>query len=104
MIPHPQQQLVLDSTARYRVVSTGRRWGKTSLLMEAVRSHESTFIFPDYRMMKAATRGTKPVFDNLIEGEILRMGTIPRRLGFVCIDEPAFMHPDILRIILNALA
>jgi len=37
MIPHPTQNQVIESNARFRVLCCGRRWGKTTLAVEEMK-------------------------------------------------------------------
>lgn len=72
--PHPGQQKVLDSDARFRIVACGRRWGKTKLAAHEI--FEETFngddplnwwVAPSYRI---ADTGFKMVKGLIPEGWI----------------------------------
>jgi phage FluMu gp28-like protein len=55
--PHINQQKILDSTSRYRVVCCGRRFGKSELsqieiINEALKGHSVAYITPTYQLAK----------------------------------------------------
>jgi hypothetical protein len=55
--PHINQQKILDSTSRYRVVCCGRRFGKSELsqieiINEALKGHLVAYITPTYQLAK----------------------------------------------------
>jgi len=55
--PHINQQVILDNSARFRVVMCGRRFGKSELsqieiISEALRGHNVAYITPTYKLAK----------------------------------------------------
>ena len=55
--PHPNQQKVLDSDARFRVVMCGRRWGKSELsqievITNALNGKSQAIITPTFRLAR----------------------------------------------------
>lgn len=55
--PHPNQQLILDSKARFRVVMAGRRFGKSELsqieiIVNALKGNTVAYITPTYSLAK----------------------------------------------------
>ena len=61
---HPLQRQVRDSTARYRVISAGRRWGKTRLaailcVQEALARGRVFWIAPTYKIAEVGWRELK---------------------------------------------
>lgn len=59
--PHPGQNLVHESTAKYRVCVCGRRWGKTTFALNELYKHawlnqdplaRSWYVAPNYRQAK----------------------------------------------------
>jgi predicted phage terminase large subunit-like protein len=61
---HPLQRQVRDSTARYRVISAGRRWGKTRLaailcVQEALARSRVFWIAPTYKIAEVGWRELK---------------------------------------------
>jgi hypothetical protein len=55
--PHINQQRILDSDARFRVVMCGRRFGKSELsqveiISEALKGHQVAYITPTYKLAK----------------------------------------------------
>ena len=55
--PHINQQRILDSTARFRVVMCGRRFGKSELsqveiISEALKGNNVAYITPTYKLAK----------------------------------------------------
>src|SRR5437868_2001728 len=69
--PHAGQQVVLDSTARFRVMNCGRRWGKTVLAakiaLAACRKPGQMvwWVSPTYRITK---RGYEEILRQLPDG------------------------------------
>jgi hypothetical protein len=69
--PHPGQQLVLDSKARFRVINAGRRFGKTILaakiLLQQSRKPDKMlwWVAPTYKVVK---RGYAEVLRQLPDG------------------------------------
>jgi hypothetical protein len=69
--PHPGQQVVLDSKARFRVMNCGRRWGKTVLAGKIFVSKSRKknqmlwWVAPTYRIVK---RGYAEVIKQLPDG------------------------------------
>ena len=62
--PHPGQQAVLDSAARFRVVACGRRWGKTetgklAAISVAGQGGAAWWIMPSYTMSVEVWRALK---------------------------------------------
>jgi len=120
---HPGQQQVHDSTARFKVLSCGRRWGKTRLavtecLQAAIRGEHVWWVAPatkhtkpGWEMFTKAGRGPlSKVCDVRVGDKELRFvngGRIEIRtthdpnqplrgegLDLVVMDECAFMRPD----------
>jgi PBSX family phage terminase large subunit len=57
MIPHPTQNIVIESNARFRVLCCGRRWGKTTLAVEEMKCAYATpsrvaYIAPTYQQAR----------------------------------------------------
>jgi len=57
MIPHPTQNQVIESNARFRVLCCGRRWGKTTLAVEEmkrafVKPSRVAYIAPTYQQAR----------------------------------------------------
>jgi hypothetical protein len=55
--PHPNQIPVLKSSARFRVLMCGRRWGKSELsqieiITESLKGHQVAYITPTYNLAK----------------------------------------------------
>ena len=69
--PHPGQQVVLDSQARFKVMNCGRRWGKTVLAAKIIvsksRKHNQMlwWVAPTYKIVK---RGYEEVLRQLPAG------------------------------------
>lgn len=69
--PHPGQEIVLNSKARFRVMNCGRRWGKTVLAAKIIVSKTRKknqmlwWIAPTYRVVK---RGYAEVLKQLPDG------------------------------------
>lgn len=69
--PHPGQQLVLESPARFKVMNCGRRWGKTKLaayiFTKKARKKDQMlwWVAPTYRVVK---RGYEEVLSQLPPG------------------------------------
>lgn len=69
--PHPGQQIVLDSKARFRVMNCGRRWGKTVLAAKIAVSKTRKkdqmvwWVAPTYKVVK---RGYAEVIKQLPDG------------------------------------
>lgn len=121
-IPHPGQQTVLNSTARFRVVCCGRRWGKTSLGIRAILIHAihkkqtCWWLAPSYKMAdpawRALTSAVRAAPGVTISHTHRRIdfpggGSIQIRsahdpdslrgagLDFVVLDEAAYMKPQV---------
>lgn len=64
VVPHPGQRVVVDSTARYKVLNCGRRWGKTKigckvLIDQANSAPEGSVLWwvaPTYKIVKRGYR------------------------------------------------
>ena len=75
VIPHEGQQVVLDSTARFKVMNCGRRWGKTVLaakiMVSKTRSKNQMlwWVAPTYRIVK---RGYAEVLRQLPDGVLAK--------------------------------
>jgi phage terminase large subunit-like protein len=118
--PHPGQRVVHNSPARFRVLSAGRRWGKTRLgciecLDCAIHGGLAWWIAPTYRISQV---GWKPLsrMARRIPGVEVRLADMEVRLpnggavgvrsadsagglrgeglNFVVMDEAAFMRED----------
>ena len=55
--PHVNQQVILDSLARFRVVMCGRRFGKSELaqieiIVDALKGKQVAYITPTYNLAK----------------------------------------------------
>lgn len=62
--PHPKQAEIIDSTARFRVLACGRRFGKTELVIyeimhDAIRGKRVAYFAPSYKMMSEVWRELK---------------------------------------------
>ena len=60
--PHPGQEEVLESRARFRVLACGRRWGKTFLgtglaVQSAARGERVWWVAPTYKVARVGWRG-----------------------------------------------
>lgn len=75
VIPHPGQQVVIDSNARFKIMNCGRRFGKTiiaaKLLTTAARKPDQMlwWVAPTYRIVK---RGYVEVLKQLPAGSLTR--------------------------------
>ena len=107
MIPHAAQQMVLDSTDRYRVVSTGRRWGKDALCKFCIlqsTAQEILFMGPSFKMNKFF-KGTM----DILVGKDIHYTTSDRddyrgrQFDLIIINEPATMTPYLLDEMLPCL-
>lgn len=74
MRPHPGQQVVLDSAARFKVMNCGRRFGKTKLaakiILQNARKHKKMlwWVAPTYKVVK---RGYAEVLRQLPDGVLM---------------------------------
>lgn len=98
MIPHPGQQMVLNSTMRYRIVATGRRWGKDELLHMVTSQYkldEVLYICVDYKHGEPFYRTySRPELLLLTQQEVLQGYRVRGlRPAIILIDEPAWMSP-----------
>ncbi len=119
--PHINQQKVLASSARYRIVACGRRWGKTIVgqieIVEAaaVQNKACWWLAPTYNMADHVWRDLKDACRELnvtISESARRMdfdggGWLAIKsthtpdnlrgagLDFAVLDEAAFMHPSV---------
>jgi len=118
--PHPAQQIVLDSPARYRVVACGRRFGKTELGLMAVsdaalRGETCWWLAPTYAMAgdvwRELRRTLEPIAVEISAGDrritLAGGGSVAVRsthtpdnlrgagLDFAVLDEAAFMEPSV---------
>ena len=55
--PHINQQVILDSSSRFRVVMCGRRFGKSELsqvemISNALKGYQVAYITPTYKLAK----------------------------------------------------
>lgn len=118
----PHQQLIYDSSARFRVVACGRRWGKTELGKQLVLHHLAQgargvwWLAPTYQMASGVWRDFKRTFRGVegvriteserqidfADGAVLaiRSTHTPDHLrgaglDFAVLDEAAFMPPTI---------
>jgi phage terminase large subunit-like protein len=117
--PHPGQREVHNSAARFRVLSAGRRWGKTRLGVNecidvAAHGGRSWWIAPTYKMSEVGWRPLRRMAGK-IGAEIRKVdrqivlpngGEVTVRsadnpdslrgegLDFVVLDEFAYMQPD----------
>ncbi len=76
--PHPGQRLIHDSNARFRLVSAGRRWGKS---LSAAREAECFLLKPNTRgwiVSKTYDLGEK-VFREIYRNMIVRFRLQPRK-------------------------
>jgi hypothetical protein len=64
---HPAQQEIVDSPARFKVLSCGRRFGKTMVAVDLISSHllaaeSAAYFAPTYRMTKEVWQTLKKTF------------------------------------------
>jgi Terminase RNaseH-like domain/Terminase large subunit, T4likevirus-type, N-terminal len=80
--PHPTQRQVLDNRARFNALCCGRRWGKTTIAMEAVvrillEGKPAAWYAPTYRLLKDAWAQIKqtlePITVRSLEAEKLEV-------------------------------
>lgn len=69
---HPAQQTILDDPARFKVLACGRRFGKTTVAMDAICNHlldgESVAYFaPTFRMTKEVWEELKGLLGSVIK-------------------------------------
>ncbi|MBN8620863.1 MAG: terminase family protein [Anaerolineae bacterium] len=119
--PHPNQQIILESSARFRVVACGRRFGKTfvglyAILAAAARGQKCWWLAPTYAMSTDVWEQMQAVTAHLPGRRVYHThrrlnfpggGSITVRsthtpdnlrgagLDFVVLDEAAFMPPTI---------
>jgi hypothetical protein len=118
--PHPGQAKVHTSLARYKVLSAGRRWGKTRLgvfecLDVAARGGRAWWVAPTYKMTEVGWRPLRKLSAQLgaevrkVERQVILPtgGEVTVRsadnpdtlrgegLDFVVIDECAFMQEEV---------
>jgi phage FluMu gp28-like protein len=117
---HPGQCAVAFHPARFRVLSAGRRWGKTRLgallcLTEGLRGRRAWWVAPSYPVASIGWREIKQLVRQLPSAEIKEVerlvllpggGTVQVKsadtpdslrgegLNFCVLDECAFMHED----------
>ena len=111
--PHINQQVILDSSARFRVVMCGRRFGKSELsqieiISNALRGYNVAYITPTYKLAKTFFEKLTQVipFDNNKSDLIITFptkGSVEfftgerldnlrgRKFHFVVIDEASFI-------------
>jgi hypothetical protein len=111
--PHINQQVILDSSARFKVVMCGRRFGKSELsqieiISHALRGYNVAYITPTYKLAKTFFEKLTQVipFDNNKSDLIITFptkGTVEfftgerldnlrgRKFHFVVIDEASFI-------------
>lgn len=111
--PHINQQVILDSSARFRVVMCGRRFGKSELsqieiISHALRGYNVAYITPTYKLAKTFFEKLTQVipFENNKSDLIITFptkGTVEfftgerldnlrgRKFHFVVIDEASFI-------------
>jgi hypothetical protein len=102
MEPHPNQQLILDSRARYRVVACGRRFGKTevgkrAIIKRAQAGKRCWWLSPTYPMASQVWRDLKLACRDLPK---LQISETERRLDFKnggMIAIRSTHYPDYLR-------
>ena len=118
--PHPGQAEVHNSSARFKVLDCGRRWGKTRLgVMEcldvAAQGKRAWWVAPTYKMSEVGWRPLRGLAAQIPHVEVRRAdreiilpngGSVTVRsadnpdslrgegLDFVVMDECAFMHED----------
>lgn len=119
--PHINQQAILDSPSRFRVIACGRRFGKTetgkrAIIENALHGDKCWWLSPTYVMASEVWTDIKSILRPLYLCEInetLRTITLPTGgsiavrstheyhnlrgagLDFAVLDENAFMHPDV---------
>jgi hypothetical protein len=100
VIPHAGQQAVLNSTMRYRIASTSRRWGKSELLFMAASVYDPSrvlYICPNHKMSNVFLHGRSRGQALFTEYDIFHSdrhrGLQPK---IVLIDEPAWMNPNLM--------
>ena len=100
--PHPGQLEVHSSDARFKVLSAGRRWGKTRLgvnecLDKAARGRLAWWVSPSYKTSEVGWRPLRQIARRIPGAEIRlvdRMVTLPGG-GFVAVRSAD--NPDSLR-------
>lgn len=118
--PHPAQREIHNAPARFRVVSAGRRFGKTRLgvnecLEVASKGGRAWWLAPTYRMTEVGWRPLRKIASQIPGAEVkqaeraisipgggeiaVRSADDPQKLrgeglDFVVMDEAAFIHPD----------
>ena len=114
--PHPNQKLILDSEARFRIVMCGRRFGKSELsqveiIINALKGYQVAYITPTFKLARTffdKLIATLPFENNKAEllirfpngGQIEfftgeRLDNLRgRKFHFVVIDEASFI-PDL---------
>ena len=118
--PHPGQLEVHNSQARFKVLSAGRRWGKTRLgvnecLDAAAQGGRAWWVSPSYKTSEVGWRPLRQIARKIPNAEVRlvdRMVTLPgggfvavrsadnpdslrgEGLDFVVIDECAFMQKE----------
>lgn len=119
--PHVNQRIILDSPARFRVAACGRRFGKTevgkiAISLKALAGEPCWWVAPTYKTAMDVWRDLRATFRPMYMAEVIASehtillphgGMIAVRsvheyqnlrgkgLGFVVLDEAAFMHPDV---------
>ncbi len=119
--PHPAQQQILRSRARYRVVACGRRFGKTetgkiAITEQALRGAACWWLAPTYQMASDVWRDLRRVFIGVPGAAVtaaerridlpgggfvaVRSTHLPDNLrgaglDFAVLDEAAFMEPGV---------
>ena len=100
--PHPGQLEVHNSQARFKVLSAGRRWGKTRLgvnecLDAAAQGGRAWWVSPSYKTSEVGWRPLRQIARKIPNAEIRlvdRMVTLPNG-GFVAVRSAD--NPDSLR-------
>jgi hypothetical protein len=118
--PHPGQAQVQRSPARFKVLASGRRWGKTRLGVNlcvdvASRGGRAWWVAPSYKMSEVGWRPLRGIAYRIPGADVRlgdRMVVLPgggevvvrsadnpqslrgESLDFVVLDECAYMHED----------
>src|SRR5260221_2954091 len=84
--PHPGQQQVIESLARFRVVACGRRWGKTEIGKMIALDAASTggivwWVMPSYSMAEDVWRDLKSTLNGDWREKLEDQRTIVMRGG-----------------------
>lgn len=101
-VPHPAQQAILASPARFRIAVCGRRFGKTevgkrAILTEAIKGKTCWWLTPTYPMAEHTWRDLKATLRGATGVKILHS---QRRIEFCnggSIEIHSAFHPDNLR-------